>query len=185
MKQAEILRAFESFLRGRKLKLTSQRARIFERAFATHEHFTAEQLYAWLSGEPGARVSRATVYRTLGMLLEGEFMKSMDVGRGELVYEHVLGHGHHDHMVCLGCGRIEEFHDERIEELQLEAAAKKGFELVKHDHRLIGYCKSCAGRRRKAAGARAAADKDTAGGPAKEPPAAISSKRIALSSPDN
>jgi Fur family ferric uptake transcriptional regulator len=164
MRQAEILRAFESFLSGRKLKLTSQRARIFDRAFSTHEHFTAEQLYAWLSEEEGPRVSRATVYRTLGMLLEGEFMKSLDVGRGELVYEHVLGHGHHDHMVCLGCGRIEEFHDERIEELQLEAARKKGFELVKHEHQLIGYCRGCAAKRKKAA----------AGLPAKSKPSAAS-----------
>lgn len=157
MKQAEIKRAFEDFLRKRELKLTPQRARIFDRAFSTHEHFTAEELYAWLATQPGPRVSRATVYRTLVLLLEGEFMKSMDVGRGELVYEHVLGHGHHDHMVCLDCGRIEEFHDQRIETLQEEAAAKKGFELVKHDHRLIGYCRACATKRRKhAAGARRA-----------------------------
>lgn len=155
MKQAEIKRAFEAFLRKRTLKLTPQRARIFDRAFSTHEHFSAEQLYAWLAGQPGPRVSRATVYRTLSLLLDGEFMKSMDVGRGELVYEHVLGHGHHDHMVCLDCGRIEEFHDQRIETLQEEAAAKKGFELVKHDHRLIGYCRACVSKRKKtAAGAR-------------------------------
>lgn len=153
MRQVEIKRAFEKFLRQRSLKLTSQRARIFDRAFATHEHFSADAMYAWLSKEPGARVSRATVYRTLGLLLEGEFMKSLDAGRGELVYEHVLGHVHHDHMVCLGCGRIEEFHDQRIENLQLEAARKKGFELVKHDHRLIGYCRACASKRRKDAAA--------------------------------
>ena len=155
MKQAEIKHSFESFLRKHGLKLTSQRARIFDRAFSTHEHFTADVLYGWLLNEPGPRVSRATVYRTLSLLLDGEFMKSLDVGRGELVYEHVLGHGHHDHMVCVDCGRIEEFHDQRIENLQAEAAAKKGFELVKHDHRLIGYCRACsAKRKRNAAGAR-------------------------------
>lgn len=149
MRQAEIKRSFESFLRERSLKLTPQRARIFDRAFATHEHFSAEALYDWLGSQPGPRVSRATVYRTLSLLCDGEFMKSLDVGRGELVYEHVLGHGHHDHMVCLGCGRIDEFHDERIETLQLEAARKKGFELIKHDHRLIGYCRACASRRKR------------------------------------
>jgi Fur family transcriptional regulator, ferric uptake regulator len=151
MKQAETKRAFEKFLRQRSLKLTSQRSRIFDRAFSTHEHFSADVLYAWLAKEPGPRVSRATVYRTLSLLLEGEFMKSLDVGKGELVYEHVLGHSHHDHMVCLACGRIEEFHDERIEELQVDAARKKGFEIVKHDHRLIGYCRGCAAKRKKGA----------------------------------
>lgn len=148
MKQESIEKRFESFLRSRSLKLTPQRRRIFERAFATHEHFSAERLYDWLREEPGPRVSRATVYRTLGLLLEGGFLAAFDAGAGELVYEHVLGHHHHDHMLCLSCGRIDEFHDERIEELQLEACRRKGFELVTHDLRLRGYCKSCARKRR-------------------------------------
>ena len=148
MKQESIERRFETFLRSRSLKLTPQRRRIFGRAFATHDHFSAERLYDWLRDEPGPRVSRATVYRTLGLLLEGSFLAAFDAGAGELVYEHVLGHHHHDHMLCLGCGRIEEFHDERIEELQLEACRRKGFELVSHDLRLRGYCRSCARKRR-------------------------------------
>ena len=57
-------------------------------------------------------------------------------------------------MVCLQCGRIEEFHDPRIEALQAEACTRKGFELVSHDHRLLGYCRACApGRRRDEASA--------------------------------
>lgn len=144
VRQEAIVRSFEAFLRRRGLKLTSQRRRIFDRAFATHEHFSAEELVAWLAREQGPRASRATVYRTLGLLLEGEFLSALDAGRGELVYEHVLGHAHHDHMLCLGCGKIEEFHDERIEALQLEACRKKGFELVSHDLRLRGFCRACA-----------------------------------------
>jgi len=144
LKHDAIRKSFESFLRSRQLKLTTQRSRVFERAFSTHEHFSAETLYAWMRGEPGPKVSRATVYRTLGLLLEGGFVQSLDAGFGELVYEHVAGHRHHDHMVCLGCGRIEEFHDERIEALQAEACEKKGFQIVSHAHRLIGYCRACA-----------------------------------------
>jgi len=147
MKHDQIVHRFERFLRSRELKLTSQRRRIFDRAFATHEHFSAETLYEWLKSEPGSRVSRATVYRTLSLLLEGSFVEALDAGRGELVYEHVLGHSHHDHMVCLDCGKIEEFHDERIEELQLDACRKKGFHLISHDLRLRGYCKLCAKKR--------------------------------------
>lgn len=154
MKQESIEKAFEKFLHTRELKLTTQRQRILVRAFATHEHFSAETLYAWMTTEPGPRVSRATVYRTLGLLVEGDFLSTLDAGRGELMYEHVLGHRHHDHMVCLGCGRIEEFHDDRIESLQLEAAAKKGFTIQSHAHRLFGLCRSCA---RKAAAKSAAA----------------------------
>jgi Fur family transcriptional regulator, ferric uptake regulator len=147
VKHEQIVRRFERFLRSRTLKLTTQRRRIFDRAFQTHEHFSAERLYEWLKSEPGVRVSRATVYRTLGLLMEGDFINALDAGRGELVYEHVLGHAHHDHMLCIACGKIEEFHDERIEELQLEACRKKGFQLVSHDLRLRGYCKLCAKKR--------------------------------------
>ncbi|MBI1380580.1 MAG: hypothetical protein GC161_05760 [Planctomycetaceae bacterium] len=151
--QSNLRKAFETFLRGRALKFTNQRERIFDRAFATHEHFTAETLYRWLEAEEGAPVSRATVYRTLSLLVEGRFLESLDAGRGELYYEHVLGHRHHDHLVCLSCGRIDEFYDERIETLQREAAQKKGFELVDHDLRLLGYCRACAKKRADEPGA--------------------------------
>lgn len=149
MKRDTIEKRFEHFLRSRSLKLTLQRRRLFDRAFSTHEHFSAEELYRWLAAEDGPRVSRATVYRTLALLLEGHFVQALDTGQGELLYEHVLGHPHHDHMVCLECGKIEEFHDERIEDLQLEACRRKGFQLVGHEHRLKGYCRSCSRKRAK------------------------------------
>ncbi len=146
MKHAAIVKRFEEYLRERQLKLTAQRRRVFERSFATHEHFTAETLYEWLRDEDGPPVSRATVYRTLDLLERGGFIESLDIGRGGLVYEHVLGHRHHDHMICLECGRIEEFHDERIEALQEEAARSRGFEIEAHVHRLTGRCRACRNR---------------------------------------
>lgn len=157
MKHETIRRRFEDFLRGRGLKLTTQRARILERAFATHEHFSAETLYGWLRAEAGPKVSRATVYRTLNLLAEGGFIESLDAGGGELFYEHVLGHQHHDHLICVDCGRIEEFQEPRIEELQQEVSRKKGFELVHHSLRLMGYCPACRARRARGAKGRRAA----------------------------
>lgn len=143
MKHAAIQKAFSEHLKRHGLKLTPQRSRIFERAFQTHDHFSAEQLYEWLKAEGGAGASRATVYRTLNMLTEGGFLESLDTGQGELLYEHVLGHRHHDHLVCTRCGRIEEFHEKRIEELQEEVAERLGFELTNHSMRLFGLCPSC------------------------------------------
>ncbi len=149
MNQASIQRAFERFLRRRSLKLTPQRERIFERVFSTHDHFSAETLYRWLGLEEGPAVSRATVYRTLGLLVEGGFLESLDAGSGELLYEHVLGHRHHDHILCIDCGRIEEFSDERIEDLQREAAQRKGFSLLYHNLRLFGTCAACTRKRKR------------------------------------
>ena len=149
MKHSAIRERFKSYLASQSLKLTPQRSDVFEKVFETHEHFSAETLYAWLRNDEDSKVSRATVYRTLQLLQDGGFIESLDTGRGELVYEHVVGHRHHDHMVCLGCGKIEEFQDERIEELQEKACERKGFELVSHTLRLMGYCKACARKRRR------------------------------------
>ncbi len=143
MNQNAIQKSFEAFLKERELKLTPQRRAIFASAFGTHEHFSAETLYRWLRESNRKNVSRATVYRTLGLLVEGGFLESLDTGQGELLYEHILGHRHHDHLVCVDCGRIEEFYDKRIEELQEEAAQKKGFSLRSHNLRLFGTCASC------------------------------------------
>lgn len=143
MNQALIDKKFEAYLRSRSLKLTPQRRRIFERAFATHQHFSAERLYSWMGEEDGPRVSRATVYRTLALLEDGGFVESLDTGGGELVYEHILGHGHHDHLICVDCGRITEFREPQIETLQEQVALKKGFTLLSHSLRLMGRCAAC------------------------------------------
>jgi Fur family ferric uptake transcriptional regulator len=140
---AAIHRSFEGFLRGRGLKLTTQRRRCLDRAFATHEHFSAERLYLWLKEETGASVSRATVYRTLSLLVEGGFLATIERGHGQTLYEHILGHSHHDHMVCVTCGRILEFRSEEIERLQDEVAARHHFRLLRHTLRLEGECSRC------------------------------------------
>lgn len=143
----EVIRAkFEAFLKTKSLKLTSQREAIFERAFATHDHFTAETLHRWMcegDDSRGKTVSRATVYRTLGLLEDAGFIGSLDTGRGELMYEHLLGHEHHDHLVCIECGKIEEFRNDVIEDLQEKVAEEHGFELVRHSLRLEGHCADC------------------------------------------
>ena len=146
MEHAAIRQRFDDFLRSRSLKLTSQRDRIFERAFETHDHFTAETLYGWMQEDPGAKVSRATVYRTLNLLEEGGFVHSMNNGRGDIVYEHVLGHEHHDHIVCLECGKIDEFQNVEIEALQIQVAREMGYELQHHILRLEGTCSDCQAR---------------------------------------
>lgn len=142
MKHETIAKNFESYLKTRKLRLTPQRRLVFERAFATHEHFTAETFLKWLHAE-GSDVSRATLYRTLGLLVDGGFLELLDVGTGESWYEHVLGHKHHDHLICTLCGRIEEFTEPRIEALQEEVAKSRGFDLTSHNLRLFGRCKTC------------------------------------------
>lgn len=144
---------FERFLRTRGLRLTRQRLEILRAIYGTRRHVTAEQLYDLLraSGRGGElKLSRATVYRTLSLLAEGGFVNALDVGRDTgTLYEHALGHDHHDHMICLGCGGISEFSDEHLERVQEEAVRRHGFTASSHRLNVFGTCAKCA---RRAAG---------------------------------
>lgn len=149
MEHALIEKRFEDYLKRQNLKMTPQRRRIFDKAFEVHEHFSVERMFEWLKEEDGPAVSRATVYRTLEVLKNGGFIEAVETGQGETLYEHILGHEHHDHMVCRLCGRIEEFSDDRIEALQKENAEKLGFLMTGHMLRLNGICRHCVAELRR------------------------------------
>lgn len=135
-------REFERFIRGKGLKLTSQRRRILKRVFGTNRHFTAEEIHeAFRRGRDD--VSRATVYRTLSLLVEGGFLDMLELGGDTKRYEHILGREHHDHLMCATCGSVIEFQEPRIEVLQEEVAARHGFRITSHSLRIFGSCKKC------------------------------------------
>jgi Fur family ferric uptake transcriptional regulator len=142
-----IAERFERFLRTRSLRLTKQRAEILRVIYGTHKHVTADQLFDMLQKSDHARdlkISRATVYRTLALLTEGGFVTALDLGRDTgTLYEHTLGHKHHDHMICLECGRIIEFTDDRLESVQDEAIARHGFVATSHRLNVFGTCERC------------------------------------------
>jgi len=138
---------FERFLRTRSLRLTKQRAEILRVIYGTHKHVTADQLFDLLQAGGQVRdlkISRATVYRTLALMAEGGFVTALDLGRESgTLYEHTLGHKHHDHMICLDCGRIIEFSDEALEVVQAEAIARHGFVPTSHRLNVFGTCSNC------------------------------------------
>lgn len=132
----------ERQLRTRGCRWTNQRALIVRSALATHDHFTAEELLLQCrSADP--KVSRATVYRTLGVLEEIGVVEGLETGDGGRRFEHVIGHRHHDHMVCERCGAIFEFHDPQIEQRQVAAARRIGFRIARHSLRIYGLCRGC------------------------------------------
>lgn len=136
----------EQHLRRTGFRWTNQRALIVRTALATHDHFTAEELLVRCR-KVDPRVSRATVYRTLQVLAEAGFVDGLDTGDGGRRFEHVIGHRHHDHMVCSGCGAIFEFHDEELERRQEAAARRIGFRIERHSLRIYGTCRQCARQR--------------------------------------
>jgi Fur family ferric uptake transcriptional regulator len=139
----EVAVAFESFLRTKGLRVTNPRRDILRIAWGSPEHFTADQMYAWVL-EDDADASRATVYRTLALLSEADFLSTLNDGKGTVLYEKNLGgDSHHDHMICLSCRKIIEFVSADIERIQDEVALLHKFKLITHTLRLEGLCVSC------------------------------------------
>ena len=138
----------EKALRESGFRWTNQRALIVREALATHDHFTAEELLD-LCRKKDPKVSRATVYRTLTVLEDKGFVEGLETGDGGRRVEHVLGHEHHDHMVCTECEKILEFRDDELERRQELAAKRVGFLIQRHSLRLYGTCKQCQQEQRK------------------------------------
>ena len=139
---ADELQMFESFLRANDLKVTPQRRAVLEAVFETHRHFDADELVDMLKRR-NKRISRATVYRMLELLVRGGFVGAMELGESRKVYEHIVGHTHHDHMICTECGRTIEFGDGMIELLQQKVCNELNFKAQSHSLRIFGICESC------------------------------------------
>lgn len=133
---------FAEFLHRSGLKITQARRQVLEEVFQCHDHFDADDLFLKLKGKQ-SRVSRATVYRTLGLLVSSKLVRKMNIGAGRSVYEHILGHQHHDHLICLKCGEIFEFHNTRVEELQKKVCEEFNFQMMSHTQQIYGVCKKC------------------------------------------
>ncbi len=139
-------RQFIDFLAQRKLKYTSQRRTILVEAFRAKGHFTADALLD-LAKKKDRSIGKATLYRTLSLLKESRILEEQDFGGGRKSYEPLLGHPHHDHLICVQCHKILEFENDEIERIQEEEARKLGFKTVFHSHKLFGFCRDCAGRK--------------------------------------
>jgi Fur family transcriptional regulator, ferric uptake regulator len=140
--EGQALARFERHLASRGLRLTSARRAILSAVLARAGHFPIEDLIADLKRR-GIRGSKATVYRTLPMLTEAGIVQQAVITGDTRSYEAAIGREHHDHLVCLGCGRVVEFEFEAFEILQREIAARHGFRLEGHHHQLVGRCPEC------------------------------------------
>lgn len=133
---------FEAYLHERGLKLTAARRQLLDLIFSDHSHFTADALFDKCR-EHDIRISKATLYRTLTILLDCNLLTAHDFGEGAKYFEHVYGHRHHDHFFCIVCKKILEFRSEAIEELQDEAAKEFDFTSVRHSLAIFGVCGAC------------------------------------------
>jgi Fur family transcriptional regulator, ferric uptake regulator len=133
---------FGDYLKTKGLRSTLDRYLVLEGARSIDRHFDAEDLYERLRAA-GSHVSRASVYRTLPLLIECGLVKESPRRQGRVSYEYLFGHDHHDHMICVRCGRVIEFRDEGIERFQEAVCEKYEFTSKDHELRIMGYCKEC------------------------------------------
>jgi len=124
------------------LRYTHQRQAIWDELSASDEHRDAEEIYLALYNS-GLKVSRATVYRTIDVLVKNNLVRKLDLGDGRARYENKIDTAHHDHLICVQCGKIEEFMDNVIENRQEEIVENFGYKLIRHIHQLFVICDEC------------------------------------------
>jgi len=133
---------FRKYLERRGLKLTAERQAVFDQLFARHEHVEADEILVRLRAR-GKKISRATIYRTLELLVDSGIVGRVRIGEMGYRYERLRAGEHHDHLICNECGRVIEFFEPRIESLQDDVCERYGFLALSHSHQMRGICRQC------------------------------------------
>jgi Fur family ferric uptake transcriptional regulator len=131
------------FIAEKALKSTKQREIIADIFFNINVHISLDELLSKVRRK-NPKVGYATVYRTMKLLVECGLAAERHFGDGQSRYESVSGEGHHDHLICTECGKIIEFENQVIEDIQAEIAKEKNFVVTSHKLELYGRCNKCA-----------------------------------------
>ena len=135
-KRKKYIGTFKEVLKKEGLKYTNQRLMVFNILLDNEGHFECDDIIFKLS-ESGYKVSRATIYRTLDILVKYNLVRKLVLDDGKARYENKMGADHHDHMICIESGKIIEFFSQDIEDIQDAIAKKHGYEIIKHVHQLF------------------------------------------------
>ena len=139
----DAIRRFREYIKKRGLRNTPEREVIIREIFSLHDHFDADDLFLRLRNKKKA-VSRASIYRTIPLLIESGLIKEVYFENGHLHFEHIYGHKQHSHFRCICCGKILEFGDDEFVRVQNQIGKKYDFVITAHKLELLGYCSQCA-----------------------------------------
>lgn len=136
---AVMMEVLRGELRERELPFTHQRESIAQVLFESTRHLSADDVAAELRSR-GEHVGKATVYRTLALLVEVGLAAEHDFDEGFKRYEAQIGAAHHDHLICTACGKVIMFQHPDLDRLVAEAAARHGFEAITRQVKIFGTC---------------------------------------------
>lgn len=138
----EVRNIFSAHLEKHGLRKTPERFAILEEIYSRNDHFDAETLYNELMLQK-YRVSRATVYNTLELLLSCDLVSRHQFGKNQAQYEKSYGYKQHDHIICVDCRKVVEFCDPRIQQIQTMMGELLNFSITHHSLQMYGVCGNC------------------------------------------
>lgn len=137
-----LLERFRRYLRDHNLPVTSQREAVAETVFFADAHLSVGDIERTLRAR-GVRIGKATVYRTLDVLLQAGLIQEHEFGEGFKRYEPLAAESQHEHLICMSCGKVVEFSSERLERMKALIAEEYGFRPHHHRLEIYGVCGEC------------------------------------------
>jgi Fur family ferric uptake transcriptional regulator len=133
---------FRNYILEKGLRNSRQREAILDVFFSAEKHITVEELFNMMK-KTVPEIGYATVHRNLSLLCECGLADEIKIGKQKARYEPKFGHEHHDHLICIKCGKFIEVNDTKIESLQDKLAAANDFIPVRHKLEIYGICNKC------------------------------------------
>lgn len=137
-----LIEGFRQFIKQKGLKYTPEREEILREILAIEDHFDVETLYLLLKAK-NSKISKASIYRTIPLLIEGGYIQEVYKQGGHSHYEVTLNKQPHLHFICMKCGQVREALDHRLHDLIKEFEAKSGYKFLTYHLEIFGLCPEC------------------------------------------